>query len=348
MAQAKRLQGAWKWTVIVLRLLLGLIAVAAAIRLGMYIGQGLDWLVKNMASLEWLSLAAAATAGASIMVAIQALPQLVEGVIELFRSLSLALWSTFGRSLWRLAKPLFAPIVVFSFAASFTLESEPPAPKFPTPEKIAQMASEKVIEGLGGAMDNQGYTKARAELMDQLAQREIRNRYHFARFPLLFDSAKLPDEIDRANVDVNQVPFVVGTSVDESGKRFIKSLVTALGPCGSDRKVELVVEGYASSEAFRDVDEKKSRKLNVRVANARGRSVEKVIVTEIRERGWGERFDVQRLEYQSLEQMKQARQFDDRPLSGRATTVTEGPPPQDMLTRAAHIRVKHAGLCDTR
>ena len=104
----------------------------------------------------------------------------------------------------------------------------------------------------------------------------------------------------------------------------------------------MTVEGYASSQPFADVDERESNLLNLRVANERGRSVERALNDEIARRKLEGRFDVRLVEFESLDEMKRFRQFDDRP-GGRG--VGDSRAPQDMLTRAAHIRVTDAGDC---
>lgn len=200
------------------------------------------------------------------------------------------------------------------------------------------------------ALTAQGFTTERAALLDRLAIESPRAEHYIARFPVLFEAADLgPPGALPEIPDVAEVEFGPGVQYDANrNANVIGALVTALAPCagnGPDR-VELRVEGYASSQPFRNEEGAvlhNSDELNVHLANERRRVVEGLLRLAIADEGVQNRMVLAEVpNYAGLDEMIGDREFNDRP--GGLEVVAEAPP-QDMFTRAAHIKVLHAGLC---
>ena len=176
--------------------------------------------------------------------------------------------------------------------------------------------------------------------------------YYFARFPIIFNRARLDESLAaEQDEEVSQVPFVDGVEyVANDNGNIIERLVQSLAPCTdpeSNSPVTLLVEGYSSSAPFtyRDnvpLSESVSRTLNVRVANERRRNIEEELQEEISRqsvRGIVLEFGDN---YNNLEQMKYSREFNDRPDEGE---LPNGEFFQDLFTRAAHIKLMELGRC---
>lgn len=279
------------------------------------------------------------------MVLVQALPTLAEGLVEFLRSVVDRPWQRFRTACWAVAKPVFVPVALVVFAATYVaVETKEPLldgirGELAVLRKELLKPETDVLAGIANAMEQHGYTTERAKLLDNLRNE---SRFHFARFPVLFEAARLATGIDAAASDVNRVAFRAGLALDEAAEKAIGQLVQALGPCGRHRKVHLIVEGYASSQPFRDMDDGRSDLLNLQVANARGRAVTVEIQDIVRGKELDGHFEIVQRQYKSLDEMRRFRQFDDRPRG--APTGTEDYA-QDLLTRAAHIRIVDAGDC---
>ena len=187
------------------------------------------------------------------------------------------------------------------------------------------------------AMTVQGYTRERAVLLDRLAA-----DYYFARFPITFERAELTK-------DISEHEFGAGVEyIADSNGDLVRRLVKALVPCGTvDKPVYLKVEGYASSEPFKNQETGElieSNKLNVRVANERRRNVEDALRKAINNSQVTEGgivvTDV--ADHNDLAEMERDREFNDRPDEG---DTGNGRFEQDFLTRAAHIKVLSPGNC---
>ena len=144
--------------------------------------------------------------------------------------------------------------------------------------------------------------------------------------------------------------FDRGTDYDPAdNSHMVTRLVNALIPCGAvEDPVTLRVEGYASSEPFRDAAASvTSEALNLRLANERRRSVKAALDAAVMATGAADarrRLLVMEAEdYRTIADMEADRQFNDRPAGGDAN-----PLPQDFLTRAAHIKVMSPGTCRVR
>lgn len=200
------------------------------------------------------------------------------------------------------------------------------------------------------ALTAQGFTSERAALLDRLAIMSPRAEHSVARFPVLFNAADLGPLGTLPEIpDVAEVEYGLGVQYDaDRNANVIEELVTALAPCagnGPDR-VLLRVEGYASSQPFRNEEGAvlpNSNELNVHLANERRRVVEGLLRQAITDQGVQGRLVLDDVpNYAVLNEMIDAREFNDRP-SGQEPSAEA--PPQDVFTRAAHIKVLHPGLC---
>ena len=176
--------------------------------------------------------------------------------------------------------------------------------------------------------------------------------YYFARFPIMFNKAKLDESLAaEQDEEVSQLPFVDGVEyvADDNG-HIVEKLIESLAPCThslSNSMVTLRVEGYSSSAPFtyRDnvpLSESVSRVLNVRVANERRRNIEEEIQDEIRRQSLNGIVLEIGDDYDNLEQMKYSREFNDRPDEDEQLN---GDFYQDLFTRAAHIKLMELGRC---
>ena len=82
-----------------------------------------------------------------------------------------------------------------------------------------------------------------------------------------------------------------------------------------------------------------SEKLNLRTANEREDSVEEALRRLIGVNA-GRIVVTQRKPWQSIAEMEEAREFNDRPMGIAHVGIA-----QDLLTRSAHIKVIDPGLC---
>ena len=345
----------------VCRVVLAVIVLVATICLVWCLGlQIYRWLDAQGAALKWLTAAVTAAAGGSVVVAAQALPTFLENLTRLMRSLVCA-WSEFGLACWAIVKTSFAPVLLFVFATVFIAEEAIRVPVIDQDALIRRMdqkligpmrndikrVPQEVAGKIGGAMTDQGYTPERATLLDHLALLYATKPigYYIARFPILFEGARLPEGLDVNDVDVSRVEFASGVQVSKEGGDLIKNLVKALAPCGEgDRRVGFRVEGYASSQPFQGFSPEDSKTLNLRAARTRGKNVRDALDAAISE--WPDRFNtVDLAKYSDLEDMEVAREFDDR--SGVLGQLLGKALEQDVMTRAAHIKVMHAGACAT-
>ena len=268
-------------------------------------------------------------------------------------------WRTFFGDLGGFLRAMVLPGVVTVFALVFAgKEIVKPIvlPDKPEPDLAAQIAAKlapqiaavdesldtglgKVKEALGGvdlraALNEQGYTDDRAELIDVLgglsgATGGYPADYYFARFPVSFQTA----DVDDAGV------LTVG--VDRSSvlnADLVEEIARALLPCGApdgEDPVILKVEGYASSEPFgtrADSDE-----LNVETANRRRATVAGMLRDQLGPENAGRVAVCESPDHESPEGMEREREFND--LAG-GTAVD-----QYLFTRAAHVKVLHPGRC---
>ena len=150
-----------------------------------------------------------------------------------------------------------------------------------------------------------------------------------------------------------------GTDYDSAeNSHMVTRLINALIPCGSvEDSVTLRVEGYASSEPFRNaVASVKSEALNLRLANERRRSVKAALDAAVMATGAADarrRLLVMEAEdYRTIADMEADRQFDDQPAGGDAN-----PLPQDSYASGPHqgheskdmpcaVRVVSTGKCE--
>ena len=189
--------------------------------------------------------------------------------------------------------------------------------------------------------------KQHAELFDRLDSQQ--GNYDYARFPVFFDVARLKDESDIVReTDISKVEFSDGTKYIPNNKYdLVRTLVASLVPCGTlETPVNLKVEGYASSEPFKDksrVPLAASDELNLHVANQRRRNVEAALRKEIMDLKVEGRIVVTTgKDYDNLEQMETSRGFNDRP---NEVDSGNGEPEQDLFTRTAHIKILNLAKC---
>ena len=192
-------------------------------------------------------------------------------------------------------------------------------------------------DDLRDALDAHEYTTERAILIDKLAEIHGRlSRSHFATFPFAFarGTAEITDQSDEPTA-----PGRLAFNPEEHDE-MIRTIVSALGPCASQGSpVELLVEGYASSEPYDDHPD--SDKLNLGLAHARRDNIVAALNSAIASVGASGSFRVYAAaNYRDLEDMKRYRGFNDRPADAKDEWF-----PQDFLTRAAHVQVVGLGLC---
>jgi hypothetical protein len=239
------------------------------------------------------------------------------------------------------AVPATVSSIVFSVALASHLASSK-GPELPLEKEIRM------------AMEAQGYTAERGRLLDKLRwlgppeTAEVGEEF---RFPVVFERGRI-EEGDEAVLALPEegtdLRFSAGLGFETvRGRNLITGLLRALGPCGrsGDGRVRIGVQGYASSEPFEGAAEPLSRRLNVQLANERGRLVEGHLRAEIRRLKLEDAIDLEGAEdYKGFGDMEAARRFEDRP----GDTPARGNYEQDLLTRAAHIRVLDLGGCAWR
>ena len=206
------------------------------------------------------------------------------------------------------------------------------------------------------AITEQGYTRERAEVLDLLPS--LQDSFIYARIPIFFNVAELNP--NSGGVVTSEDDFTDGVKYIDDKYEYkisVGDLVDSLKPCGTkDTPVRLRVEGFASSKRFKvsgDNDQKESDRLNLQVANYRRCSVEKALQTKIDDEKLGERIKVVRgKDYESIEEMKIFRRFNDRPTGGNMAgergesgTVNRTSPRQDLFTRTAHILILELSKC---
>ena len=272
-------------------------------------------------------------------------------------SLRVPSWPPFASSLGEFTRAMALPGIVTVFALVFVGEgvgdqikiiTDPkPEPPLDDADQVSEIGKgfdsrlKRIEEKLGSvdlraALDGQGYTADRAILLEKL--RELQGGisdygpdYYFARFPVSFE---------RADLDTAGVSLVTGVAAASvRNPELIEEVARALLPCGSTDGTDPViirVEGYASSERFGTRDE--SDVWNVRTANARRRTVAQMLRQEIQQEDQERVVVCESADYVSLDEMEQAREFNDRPGGSRFGD-------QYLLTRSAHIKVLHPGMC---
>ena len=190
------------------------------------------------------------------------------------------------------------------------------------------------------------------------------SRQYWARIPVLFERAAFNEDAVRVDaLTVNRTDFEEGITYHAKGTELnddLKSLgpvgnnyilrrvVNALAPCGSvDNFVELRIEGYASSMPFerRKIDAGQpylhSDELNLITANERAETVKQELQELIDDYEAPIKITETKV-WKDLDEMKEARGFNDRP---RGQGLDQDAPPQDLLTRSAHIFVVDPGDC---
>lgn len=283
-----------------------------------------------------VSLGLAGLAGAMVLPLLQFTVTLPLRSIELWQSLFEGPWDKFMRRISDGAKHALVPVLVCVAWQLGGDESQLSA------EEMAKISLEQAQK----ALDLQGYTAPRAERLDLINVGPPNPEGYLASFPVTFEGGKLPQDVELSDIDFRHVEFERGLGFAPDPKETILGLVEALAPCGSpEDRVRLRVEGYASSQPFPDIDRIDSDKLNVRLANERGERVARVVEEALNEHDPDDsRFGgLEIAVYGHLWQMERARRFNDRPAGSMEDETTA--PPQDFLTRAAYIKVTHAGSC---
>ena len=217
----------------------------------------------------------------------------------------------------------------------------------PDDPKVIANVIEIAQEDLQTALSNHGYTTRRARLIDNLAGNTARrsSEVHFATFPFAFRPGTA--ELNEQAGDEPDSEAATHLAYDpEAHGRIIRQIVSALVPCTSDDSpVELLVEGYASSEPFGD--DPVSDQLNLQLAHNRRDAIAAALNRAIERADATGKFKVYvAADYKDLDQMRRYRGFNDRP--AEAGGELPGPLAQDFLTRAAHVRIVDLGLCAVR
>lgn len=271
-------------------------------------------------------------------------------------SLPVPEWRAFLESTLDLSKTLLMPGLVTVFALIFVGEhvaeqiidspepdGNPVAVRIEALETAVSARFDRIESQIGtgnyqDALNAQGYTPERAERLDRIGPDADRSEYYFARFPIGFEAGDLNGD---------GTAFVRGVEYEpEKNSDILARLAQALIPCGAvGDPVILKVEGYASSESFRNTTaEVTSEELNIRIANERRRSVKEALDAAIAATGFaGARSRIVVTEaddYRTLAEMEADREFNDRPAGEDVNTL-----PQDFLTRAAHVKVMSPGTC---
>ena len=340
--------------VALIRVLLSAVLIYLAVRLSICAGHGIHSLVEAAAALKWVTAAATTMAGGAIVIAVQAFPNVLGALPRFGRSLGQRDWTEYVVGCWGVIKPMLASVLILTFATVFVAqEVERISVEVIDHGKLADQVTEPILErvaelprqmsgALTDAMSGLEYTRERALLLDNLQRLRTGGRvgvYHFARFALMFPTARLPQGTTPENLDLNNVLFEEGVSLDDAGRALVARVVKAMIPCGATRRIEMMVEGYASSEPFQNF-EAHSDDLNLEVANQRGENVKAAIESAIGSDS-RDRFKVDLVTHESLIDMERVREFNDRP----GGTVGDSPLPQDLMTRSAHIKITHAGDC---
>ena len=340
-------------------LLAGLLATVAAI---VYLADALRGVVLDMAAAdrgEWAPLLGGGLGAWAFFLVrsgiIENAFDLVPKARSVLASLPMPRWTPFLESVSSLSRTLVLPGVVTLFALVFVGEhvrdqvfAPPPSPVSRQIEETRQAIERRLDDidrnlanlNLHDTLDARGYTPERATRLDLIGVGDPPSGYYFARFAVGFGPASL-NEAGTA--------FVSGTAYDAGANAdLVSRLVDALVPCGAvEDPVVLRVEGYASSQPFRDTTASVSEALNVRLANARRRSVKAALDEAVAVTGLADapqRILIEQADdYRTIAEMRADLEFNDRP-DGNAT----GPLPQDFLTRAAHIKVLNPGACRVR
>ena len=286
---------------------------------------------------------------------------LVPKAKELWQSLRSPGWSSFFGSLGGLYRLMALPGIVTVFALVFVGEgvreqivgSDPSADIDVRIDNLADTIDSGLARvedsiqhlDLRVVLSEQGYTEQRADLLEnlvgvpQLSAGDASDHY-VARFPILFEAAGL----NMANTDL-----VAGVDAEAvQNPELIEQIAAALLPCGAEDGADpviLKVEGYASSEpfVFRENVGADSDLWNVRTANRRRNTVALMLQDAIGKENSHRMVVCESDDYASLADMQWERGFNDRPRSLNAGRLA-----QDVLTRAAHVKVLHPGLCSVR
>ncbi len=340
-------------------LVAGLLAVVGAI---LYLADVLRGIVLGMALVdrgEWASLLGGGL-GAWAFFLVRS--GIVENAFDLapkakavLESLPMRPWRPFLESAASLSRTLVLPGLVTAFALVFVgghVRDQILAPS-PSPVSMQIEATRQALElrldaidrnlvnvDLHDALEARGYTPERAARLDLVGADDPPSDYYFARFAVAFDPASL----NEAGTE-----FVSGAEYDaDANLDLVSRLVNALTPCGAvENPVILRVEGYASSESFGNAAENVSDALNVRLANTRRHAVAAALNAAMAGTGLADaqrRILIEEAEdYRTIAEMRADREFDDRPGGGNANRL-----PQDVFTRAAHIKILNLGTCRVR
>ena len=342
-------------------LAVGLLAAAAGV---FYLADTLRGIILDMASAErgeWASLLGGGLGVWAFFLIRSGIIghafDLVPKTKQVLESLPVPQWSTFLESTYDLSRTLVMPGLVTVFALVFVGQHVRDQVIDPPPSAVARQIDElrlaldsrlDAIESnigddrLQAALDAQGYTPERAQRLDRVGVEEARSDDdYFARFPITFEAGALNGD---------GTAFDRGTDYDPAdNSHMVTRLVNALIPCGAvEDPVTLRVEGYASSEPFRNAAASvTSEALNLRLAHERRRSVKAALDAAVMATGAADarrRLLVMEAEdYRTIADMEADRQFNDRPAGGDANPLA-----QDFLTRAAHIKVMSPGTCRVR
>ena len=344
--------------VALMRLLFSVALILLAVKLSYLAGLGMHTLVEEAAALKWVTAAATTMAGGAIVIAVQSFPEVIGALPEFLRSFVEADWRKYLTRCWGLIKPLIASVLILTFAAVFVVQEAERISievvdvkalardlakgiTHPIEEKISKLPDEGQTKRLvGNVMEEREYTRERALLLDNLRGLSTAGgTYHFARFAVLFPTASPLKGTTPENLDLGNVRFEQGVTLENKGRALVDRVVKAMIPCGATRKVELIIEGYASSAPFTNF-EAHSEALNLEAANQRGKNLKAAIETAIGA-DFLDRFEISLITHPSLDAMQQVRGFNDRPDG----VVRDDARPQDLMTRAAHIKIAHAGGC---
>ena len=286
---------------------------------------------------DWVRVAIAGLAGAASLALLQSVVQLPNRIWDLMLSLPQRSWNEFRRRCLGVVELVLVPTVCLFFAIGLGQETSDP---------LKAEGTSNILKLTREAMRLQGYTASRAERLDHIGVKTRESNDYFARFPVAFQGGELPNDVTATNIDLEHIDFEKGLKFVSQPDALLAGLVKALTPCGSPkRKVRLRIEGYASSQPFPGIGLDQSVRLNVHLANQRAERVAEVL-TEILEASDDARKNFDDLDvavYRELWEMESDREFNDRPF-GVASDDDEAPP-QDFLTRAAHVKVMNAANC---
>lgn len=331
-------------TTILSRLLRLLIFVVLTIAVLVFVAIKLYSRVEDQGLRQWIAMA---STGVTIGFVVYSGMDLLKALSYLVKAVWARGEGVFREGLKKL-QPHVVPLVFFSLTlptiiaqVEDTMRDSEPDPK---PAVFSEGSFQRFQEEVLQAMVRGGYTRQRATFLDRLG-----TDYYFARFPILFVAGTPAGDVE-SGFEATEVEFQEGADYDaDANGDLVARVVEALIPCGAgdgSRPVRLRVEGYASSAPFSGFDEVESLRLNVLLANERRRAVADALEAEISRREAETRVEVlEAPDYGRIEEMERDREFNDRP---NGTTAGEGGMAQDLLTRAAHIKVLDPARCAVR